>query len=82
MRQLMLSAQASHTDIKPPLLATNNYSSFTNMRQPASFGVTLGMTHLLTKLGCLSTKVTFRHRYITILIGSIFVAKIPLIIIL
>jgi len=61
MPKLVLCTQASHADIKPSLLPIYNHYSATNMRQPPSFSMTLGVAHVVTKLGYLSTKVTFCH---------------------
>jgi hypothetical protein len=75
MPKLVLSTQAPHADTESPLLAPYNQGGATNVRQPATFRMMLGVAHAVTKLSFLSTKVTFCHN--PILTKYIFAVRLP-----
>ena len=64
MGKFVLGAQAPGTDLEPLLLATYRHFGATNIGQPLSFGMTLGVAYVVSKLECLPTKVTFCHRFV------------------
>ncbi len=48
--QLMLSAQAPGTQVKPHRLTVSNYGGRVNIRQPLTISVTFGMAYIVTEL--------------------------------
>ena len=75
MPQLVLSAQASGADIEPFRLPLDNYYRATDIRQPPPLSMLLGVTDIITRLNCLSTKLTFCH---SCLDKAYYYCKIPL----
>ena len=51
----MLSAQASSTQVKLFGLTIYNKSNRVNIRHPATISAALGVTHIMTELGCFPT---------------------------
>jgi len=75
MPELVLSTQASGADIESPLLSSYNQCAATNVRQPTTFSMMLGVAHAVAKLSFLSTKVTFCHN--PILTKYFFAVRLP-----
>ncbi len=54
-RHFVLGAQASSAEVKSFLLTIYNDSSRVNIRHPATISAALGVTHIMTELGCFFT---------------------------
>jgi hypothetical protein len=57
----MLAAQASGAQIEPFWLTVYQNGSRMNIRHPAAVGMPLGMTYIMTELGCFPTQFALQY---------------------
>jgi len=57
----VLRAQASGAEVEPFLFAIYGNSNRVNIGHPATVGVALGVTHIMTKLGQFPTQIALQY---------------------
>jgi len=62
---LMLTSEASSTEVKPPRLTFYHNSDRVDIGHKIAVGMTFGVADIVAKLGCLTAQITLSRQYST-----------------